>query len=194
MTATKLTLPVFPLPVFLLPQGITRLRIFEHKYLRMVKIASQENGFAIVFKQAADSPLPNQWASWVDIINFDQDQDGILIIDIKCKALVKMAILNLQQDTLNFSEVRDLCHWPDQQYDQTIQQLSDSLKKVFQETPLLDELYQGEFIDTPNWVVSRWIELLPINGQDKNKFVNNDSFPQAKSLIKNIISENHDIH
>ncbi len=29
-------LPIFPLPVFLLPKGVTRLRIFEERYLKMV--------------------------------------------------------------------------------------------------------------------------------------------------------------
>ena len=41
MNNHNIELPLFPLSIFLLPGGITRLRIFEPRYLKMVAIASR---------------------------------------------------------------------------------------------------------------------------------------------------------
>ena len=39
---------IFPLPVFILPEGATKLRIFEQRYLDMVKEAAKDNtGFVV---------------------------------------------------------------------------------------------------------------------------------------------------
>jgi len=45
MKKITVTLPIFPLPVFLLPGGVTKLRIFEPRYLKMVSTASSGQGF-----------------------------------------------------------------------------------------------------------------------------------------------------
>lgn len=44
---SSLEVAVFPLPIFLLPRGRQRLRIFEPKYLAMVAHAAQGDGFII---------------------------------------------------------------------------------------------------------------------------------------------------
>lgn len=88
------TLPIFPLPVFLLPNGITRLRIFEPRYLKLVKIASTEQGFIILLQSEKPETTDITWGSWVEIINFDSGEDGVLEIDVKCKSLVKILSIN----------------------------------------------------------------------------------------------------
>ena len=82
-----MNIPIFPLSIYLLPQGITRLRIFEQRYLNMVKNVHKTNGFVISYYQ--DSPnldiesKISAWGSWVEIVNFMQGDDGILVIDVK---------------------------------------------------------------------------------------------------------------
>ena len=73
-----LNLPIFPLPVFLLPNGITRLRIFEPKYLKMIKIATKGQGFVITpnYKETNSSDVI--WGSQVEVINFDQGESILM--------------------------------------------------------------------------------------------------------------------
>ena len=181
-------LPLFPLPIFLLPDGITRLRIFEQRYLKMVRIASKENGFAILLNDA-EADLPEiTWASWVEIINFDQGDDGTLIIDVKCKSLLTIHDVTVDKDKLRHAEVSIMPHWPSSEHDNVTQHLSTSLAQVFKQSKDLRTLYQNNFSDQPNWVVARWLELLPVELTIKDIFISTNSLEQAKQLVHNIIS------
>lgn len=193
----QLNIPIFPLPVFLLPNGITRLRIFEPRYLKMVSIASQAHGFALLY-QTKEQPAP-KWASWVEIINFDQ-QEGLLIIDIKCKSLVAISDLTPDEDQLNFANIEPIKHWPHAESDTLTEKLSLSLQGAFNDHQSLQTLYQDDphfqqvFNQQPhhfdaNWVVARWLEILPLEPKVKNIFTKRDSFDQAKTFLLSIIAK-----
>ncbi|GAA0813674.1 LON peptidase substrate-binding domain-containing protein [Colwellia asteriadis] len=187
-----MNLPLFPLPIFLLPDGVTRLRIFEQRYLKMVRIATKENGFAILLNDA-NANLPEvRWASWVEIINFDQDEDGTLIIDVKCKSLLKVTKITVEKDQLRYGEVTAIAHWPLSEHDHVTHDLSESLAQVFKQSDDLRNLYQDKFTDQPNWVIARWLELLPVELNIKDIFIDSNSLEQAKQLIHTIIhAEQH---
>lgn len=180
-------LPLFPLPIFLLPQGVTRLRIFEPRYLRMVGIASQGNGFAILLNTGNQPKTAVNWASWVEIIDFTQGSDGMLNIDVRCKALVDVQSITIEEDNLHFGEVSEKEHWPDIHYDDTTILLSESLTDLFERNRSLKALYRDEHFDNPNWVVARWLELLPVELSVKSTFSQPQSFENAKTLLKEII-------
>lgn len=177
-------LPIFPLPVFLLPEGVTRLRIFEQRYLKMVKLATKADGFAIQFSNG-ESKL--DWASWVDIINFDQDENGLLIVDVKCKSLVAICELSTDQDNLLYGQTELLPHWPVVKHDVVTEELSTSLRRAFQQNMRLSQLYQSTFNDNANWVVARWLELLPVDSSDKTVFVDSDTYPAAKEFVERVV-------
>lgn len=189
--APPINMPIFPLPVFLLPAGITRLRIFEPRYLKMVKIASQAHGFAILYKSKSEQ-TPT-WASWVEIINFDQ-QDGLLVIDIRCKSLVSLDNLTCDQDNLHFADTSPIEHWASQPHDEVTAQLTRSLTQLFEQHQDLQALYQYD-VDYQNktygadWVIARWLELLPLEAKVKNIFTQQDSFEQAKTFLLSVIKE-----
>jgi hypothetical protein len=180
-------IPLFPLPVFLLPDGITRLRIFEQRYLKMVRIASKENGFAILLHDASENLPDVRWASWVDIINFAQGSDGTLIIDVKCKSLVAVNTIEVDSDNLSHADVNSISHWPVTEHDNVTAALSLSLTKVFKQNKELGELYQGNINHDANWVIARWLELLPVELCIKDNLTLGSSFEQAKQLIQSII-------
>jgi Lon protease-like protein len=180
-------LPLFPLPIFLLPDGITRLRIFEQRYLKMVRIASKENGFVILLNDASKDLPEVRWASWVDIINFDQDDDGTLIIDVKCKSLVTVNAINIDEDNLSYADVSSVSHWPLTNHDDITTALSLSLTKVFEQNKELRDLYQNNVSENANWVIARWLELLPVELRIKDSLTASNSLEQAKELIHSII-------
>lgn len=187
MKAVNSTLPVFPLPVFLLPNGITRLRIFEPRYLKLVKIATTEQGFVILLN-ANSSPLPEiKWGSWVDIINFDKGEDGVLEVDVKCKSLVSILSLENDNQQLSFARVTEISHWSQKTKQIKFNELSTSLEAVFENDKMLDELYHEKSTHNASWVVARWLELLPINLNIKNTFINDYSYQEAESFVHDII-------
>ena len=182
-----INLPIFPLPIFLLPQGVTRLRIFEKRYLKMVSQAMKNQGFVIVTHDNDEKTDTEQVGSWVEIINFDQGQDGILLIDVHCKCLVDIKAISQDQDNLHHGDVTVKNHWPDTGLDQTTDKLAASLSKLFSENTELSALYPKQHFEHGDWVVARWLEILPVELAEKSLFVNKDSFNQAKQLLERII-------
>jgi Lon protease-like protein len=189
-------LPLFPLPIFLLPGGITRLRIFEQRYLKMVRDINKTNGFAIYYN-AADKhqPAPN-WASWVDIIDFTLPNDGVLVIDVQCHALVNITSTRLNDEQLLIADISPKPHWPERQKtmleqvstDVVIKQLSAELQTYFTRNSAYYQQYQPSFFQDPFWVCRRWLELLPVTFNDKQHFLAPDTFDQALQFICDILS------
>lgn len=191
MTIQTLQLPIFPLPVFLLPGGITRLRIFEAKYLKMIPMAIKGQGFVICFNELSNnlSSINNnkQWGSWVEVINFHQGLDGILEVDVKCQSLVNIHAITEDKNQLYRGDVSCFEHWANTSLNASTDGLSTSLVDVFESSPLLEELYSDIPKNNAHWVVARWLELLPLEQIEKNEFVDKYNFFQAKKFIHDII-------
>lgn len=191
MTKKTMNLPIFPLPVFLLPGGVTKLRIFEPRYLKMVSIASSGQGFIICLNDKninTNSNVENTpWGSRVDIINFDQGDDGVLEIDVKCKSLVVINTIEQDSDNLNFGDVSYIEHWSEMLTDKVSGELSTSLECVFEDNDGLNDLYPQKILDDSHWVLARWLEILPIDLSVKNHFVINHNFQEAKEFVESII-------
>lgn len=182
-----INLPIFPLPIFILPQGITRLRIFEARYLKMVSLAMKNQGFVILSNDKDDKSSAPHVGSWVEIINFEQSYDGILLIDVHCKCLVDIQSISQDSMKLHHGDVAPIAHWSEVNLDETTSDLSTSLSKLFSENNELNDLYQKQCFTSGDWVVARWIELIPLKLSEKKIFVAQDSYSQAKQLLQRII-------
>jgi Lon protease-like protein len=196
MSIMNLHLPVFPLPVFLLPGGITKLRIFEQRYLKMIQIASKGNGFVIVShkvnveSECKESAEDDVWGSWVDIINFDQGEDGVLEIDVKCKNLVHLLSIDKDEDNLHFSDIKISPHWCESTIKNKNIPLFESLLSVFEKSSLLANLYKNDITANTQWVTARWLEILPINLEVKTLFSKCGSFNTAQEFVQSIVLAN----
>ncbi|MEW6990994.1 LON peptidase substrate-binding domain-containing protein [Colwelliaceae bacterium 6441] len=191
MNNTESLLPIFPLPVFILPGGMTRLRIFEPRYLKMVTIAAKEQGFVIWLNNTEKALPKKQWGSWVNIINFDQGLDGVLEIDVKCHSLVELSRFKKDNANLNFAEARLMSHWSQNSKNNhalsKVNSLSKSLTDVFNNDSTLNEIYDEKLVDNNNWVVARWLELLPIDLTIKASFVLSHSYEKAENFVQSIV-------
>jgi len=189
MKDTNLKLPIFPLPVFLLQDGITRLRVLEPRYLKMVKIATKGEGFVIwLNSQESEKPMI-EWGSWVEIVNFDQGKDGVLEIDVKCKALVDIQSIEKDSDNLHFGSVCETFHWSQAVDENQVSELGDSLEEVFVNNNILSELYPNRYSRNTHWVVARWLEILPVNLSVKSAFVDVHNYDEAKYFVQSIIGQ-----
>lgn len=187
MKMQRITLPILPLSQFLLPGGITRLRIFEQHYLKMISIASKGQGFVIQLKHKQAKLSGQAWGSWVEIVNFAQGEDGVLEVDVKCKSLVEIHSISRDLDNLSHGEVNALEHWSKATTEPLIDQLSDALDQVIENNYILRELYTEVATDNPNWVVARWLEILPVQLTHKNVFIDKYTFEESKKFVEAVI-------
>jgi|TARA_B110000014_G_scaffold263970_1_gene262675 hypothetical protein len=187
-----ISLPLLAMPAFILPNGIARLTLFSPLDLKLVSIASQEQGF-VLLPEIERSPslksFAEGWGSWVEIIDFDYNSLNQLVIKIKCNSLVKIHGYYKGEFKLNYASVSLLEHWPAMNNDPDITELSSLLRTVFKHNEQFNELYAIKRFEDANWVVSRWLELLPVEKKDKSLFANKASYLQAKNFIEEVIGK-----
>lgn len=188
-SSKAIKIPIFPLAIFLLPEGKVRLRIFEAKYLKMISIASNGQGFVIKLPKDSQQNSSATWGSLVKIEDFNQGEDGILEVDVKCLSLVKINDVSMNSDGLQFCNTKVFPHWSQQQYSQhqVAEHLADMLAGIMSEDTMLKHLYSRQLTQDPAWIVARWLELLPVSLAIKSSFVGNQDFSQAKNFVESII-------
>ncbi|MEE2025796.1 MULTISPECIES: LON peptidase substrate-binding domain-containing protein [Alkalimonas] len=160
-------LALFPLNCLLLPEGKTRLRVFEPRYIRLVKEATAGKR---AFAMALLNPLVSQthpdrvfsYATKVQVTDFDVLSDGLLGIEVL--GLQRVRILNRWQedDKLHVADTEAVPFWPAQPVDQPQQELQLSFDQLLKREPELASLYPEMKIADASWLAARWLELLPL--------------------------------
>ena len=190
------TLSVFPLPLFVLPGGVQRLRIFEQRYLAMVSESlvsesmageSSGSGFVIArYDKTFDFNVPD-WGTKVQIVDFHHGEDGLLVIDVRASHLVSLDRFEVRGDGLLMARCRYRDHWPSQPPSARRGELGQALSELFVQHPPLAQLYPQPEFNRLDWVCARFLEILPLSLNEKEKFILPNSFPQAKSFLDTFI-------
>ncbi|BBN83294.1 peptidase S16 [Pseudoalteromonas sp. A25] len=183
---------LFPLPVFLLPGGYTKLRIFEPRYLTMVGNAlKRDEGFVLCpHVENAYLNVPSE-GMYVRIVDFSQDKGGQLLIDVAAQHRVTIADpfqdeQNLRHATISIIEQPVWCDVEPSQSD-FAGEMADMLSDVFVQNPEIDALYREKHFDDPVWVASRWLELLPMKDAEKHKLKSSVNFEQVVNFLHTIL-------
>ncbi|WP_354625443.1 LON peptidase substrate-binding domain-containing protein [Psychromonas sp. MME2] len=159
-------LALFPLPVFLLPGGKTRLRIFEPRYLRLVSQSLLHgNGFVICLCTINDEFYPI--GSRVQIYDFEKDEQGVLTIDVEAVDRVEIGAFTVQSDGLKEAEIVILPHWQTYKLPEKQQYMASRLRGYLTSHPLYSDNLKDQDFKNLTWVCQRWLELLPIDDSKK---------------------------
>jgi len=186
---------LFPLPIFLLPGGVTRLRIFEPRYLSMVKHVLKNNcGFVLcVYQKDTIHNVPKRGA-YVNIVDFNQDESGQLLIDVVAECLVNIEEVWVDADNLRQGRVARIESplWNiDENNDEGIDEhLREALKRVHAANPELNALYPSKQYSDPVWVASRWLEILPVSIKQKENTLHLQHFEQIRDFLHTLINPN----
>lgn len=173
-------LALFPLNSFILPEGRMRLRVFEHRYLRLVSEASVgKRDFALaqvnpyVSRQHADRILP--LATRVTIEDFEQLEDGLLGITVAGIERVNITKRWQEADKLQVALTEPLANWATTDVNAEYAPLIRQLQKLLQEYPALNQLYPNPKYTDASWLASRWLELIPMQPALKQKLAQENS-------------------
>jgi uncharacterized protein len=165
------TLPLFPLHTVLFPGGPLALRIFEPRYLDMVRRCFREQGeFGVVLIiEGAEAGVAETIASigtTARLVDFDPLPDGLLGITCVGGRRFRLHSRDQQGDGLNVGEVELLpedavCPLPLE-----LAHLADLLRDVL---PKLGGGYAhvDADYDSAGWVANRWAEVLPLEPDEK---------------------------
>ena len=170
MTPAPMSLALFPLNIVLFDGGPLPLRIFETRYVDMVRRCMREDqrfGVVLIREGRETGPAVTfDIGSLARIVDFHQLSDGFL--GLSCVGEQRFRILNRSQqaDGLNRGEVEFLAAEPKLPVPERHARLADLLQTVL---PQLGEAYTGiaMHLDDAAWVGHRLAEILPIAAAEK---------------------------
>ncbi len=171
-----ITLPLFPLSAHILPGGRLSLRIFEPRYTRMIKEAcAAQSGFIVCMLNAKGEKEHNQHihpiGTFVTVVDFDVLEDGLLGVTVEGQHCVSIDNVRSQDDDLRVGDCSEISPL---QYDlqkNALYPMDIKLKEIFDNYPEVNVLYQETRFDDPVWVINRWLELLPVDAEQKQLFL-----------------------
>jgi uncharacterized protein len=193
-------IPLFPLGTVLFPDGVIALKIFEARYLDMIKKCLREKtefGVVSVMKDQDDedsSLIFSQIGTLAQIEDFDPVQPALYMT--KSFGTQRFRLLNSQQESngLWIGEVELLENDPITPIPEELQKVAHLLNEiisVIQSEDLLSEsVFKKPFkIDDCGWVSNRLAELLPISLAQKNHLLAQTNPRIRLDLVTEIIED-----
>jgi Lon protease-like protein len=171
------SIALFPLNIVLFPGGALPLRIFETRYVDMVRRCmrgSQAFGVALIREGNEVGPAETfDVGTLAKIVDFHQLSDGLLGLSCIGEQRFRIRSRGRQADGLNLAEVDWLASEPTVAVPSRHVRLSELLKSVL---PQLGEVYTGieMRLDDAAWVGHRLAEILPIPLTDKQSYLELD--------------------
>lgn len=166
------TLPLFPLHTVLFPGGPLALRIFEPRYLDMVRRCFREQSeFGVVLlvdgeETGAVTSTIAGIGTTARLVDFDPLPDGLLGITCIGGRRFRLNSRRQQSDGLNVGEVEYLDADPARALPLELVHLADLLREVL---PKIGRGYahvDANYADA-GWVANRWAEVLPLEPDEK---------------------------
>ena len=201
MMSTAFEIPLFPLRTVLFPGGVLPLRIFEPRYVDMVRRRMRDAGtFGVVLirsgaeaRLAADAHQPDVFEIGTEarIVDFNQADNGLLGIVARGERKIAIHRTYEQADHLMLGEVDYLPAEPDG----AVQPEHESLVGVLRELaehPMVAQLQQhAGAIDFAHasTVSMRLAELLPVEPEIKQALLQLQLPRERLSELRRIVSK-----
>jgi uncharacterized protein len=177
---------LFPLNMVLFPGGPLPLRIFETRYVDMVRRCMREGAsFGVVLIREGREVGPAETfdvGTLADIVDFHQLSDGLLGLSCVGRQRFRIRSRSRQADGLNLAEVDPLPPESTVPVPARHSRLAELLKNVL---PQLGEVYEGIEMrpDDAAWVGYRLAEILPIPLADKQRVLELDDPIQRLDVL-----------
>ncbi len=183
------TIPLFPLNTVVFPGGVQPLRIFEQRYLTMIKQAIADNtAFGIcAIREGTETgtpAVPYTVGTLVHITDWDMPQNGILHIDTLAQE--RFVIRSTQADSsgLLMGTVESISSEPTMSIPDDLELAVEILRHI------VDEYGDAHFpaphaFDNAVWVGYRLSEVLPLKIKVKQDLLEmNDSVTRLRILTE----------
>jgi Lon protease-like protein len=203
--ATLRSLPLFPLGTVLFPQGLLSLRVFEVRYLDMVrKCQAADAPFGLVALQAGHEvrkagAQPEQLHAEGTLARLERLETVQLgLMHLQCRGQQRFRILGSRQlpHGLWVADVELLPHDAQIAIPQHLRSVAHSLAQVLlqlharAQDPDHAQLPTAREMNDCGWVANRWAELLPLPLAVKQQLMTLDSPLLRLELVADMLDRN----
>jgi Lon protease-like protein len=183
-------IPLFPLRTVLFPQGLLPLRIFETRYLDMIRSVMREDaGFGVVLirtgGEVGEIGELADIGTWARVADFGKLPDGLLKIVARGERRFRVISRDIQPDGLHVADVEWLADAPEPLGIEEFPELNATLAHA------LDDLGEDYPAGAPRmndalWVAGHLGQLLPVPAEVRQRILEVDSAHERLRLIEQL--------
>lgn len=168
-------IPLFPLSTVLFPGGPLPLRIFETRYVDMVRSCLRGGTpfGVLLIREGAEvggTAATFEVGTLARIVDFNPMPDGLLGIICRGEARFRLLSKWRQSDGLNLGRIEPIAPPPPTRVPERLRHLGDLLRRVLPELGTLYASIPRDFEDA-EWVSCRLAEILPLEQRDKQQLL-----------------------
>lgn len=186
---SRLEIPLFPLRTVLYPGGLLPLRIFEQRYLKLVRNCAQDgSGFGVcLIREGEETVAPVKTArvgTCAQIVDWYTLEDGLLGVSTVGTHRFEAETIWQDEDGLFRAQVLVLPEPPECEVPAAFSVLSDVLARFMEQLGQQYEDYTPDRLQDAVWVGYRLSELLPLAGIEKQHLLElADPLERLQSLL-----------
>jgi uncharacterized protein len=182
-------LPLFPLNTVLFPGGILPLRIFESRYLDMVRECMRhQRGFGVCMilqgEEVGNNTASAALGCEARIIDFDQTPQGLLSITAQGARRFHVEHVKVRDNGLVIGEVSWLDDPPERRVMPEYSVLSQIVQRAMDKASIS---FDKEQLDDAHWVSWRLAEWLPLSNLERQALLQeSDADIRLQNLLEKI--------
>lgn len=185
-------LPLFPLQTVLFPGGPLSLRIFEPRYLDLVRdCTSNESEFGVCLVNDSEEPLrsttPFRIGTTARIIDFFTMEDGLLGIRACGTDRFLIHSTSVRDNGLLTGEIDRLLPEPEALLDEQFLLLRTVLERMLEQVGSLYPRFGERELSDATWVGYRLAELLPLEPGEKQQLLEMEDAEQRLYQITELM-------
>ncbi|WP_255352728.1 LON peptidase substrate-binding domain-containing protein [Xanthomonas sp. GPE 39] len=179
MSAERATLPLFMLHKALLPGAWMKLRVFEPRYLDLVReCGRQDSGFGVCLilhgSETGAAALPAEFGTEARIVDFDVGPDGVLLLSLRGARRFHVARHWTRDNGLVMGDIT----WCEPDHDDELRPqhalLATLLESLLDQAAAVYPVPGPRLLDQAAWVGWRLAELLPLDERQRLSLLQQD--------------------
>ncbi len=182
--------PLFPLNTVLFPGGPLPLRIFEARYIDMIsKCLRNDTQFGVLLIKDVHEAGPSttfEVGTLARIVDWYQGSDGLLGVTAIGGQRFRLLSAERQADGLNIGEVELLPEEPPMALPEEYAGMVNILNGVLDDLGRLYESLERQY-DDAGWVTYRFVEILPIDLEEKQHCLENSNPTERLQLVNELL-------
>ncbi|MFC7289367.1 LON peptidase substrate-binding domain-containing protein [Herminiimonas glaciei] len=207
MPENEYWLPLFPLNTVLFPGGILPLKVFETRYIDMVRdCMKREMPFGVVLiksgQEIGNAAEPEEVGCMAHITDWDAPQLGVLLLRTEGGTRFRILETRVHKDQHLEGRVQILGHGGPSILTKEQESCANTLKLVIHDINVKGRAEIGDEFESPftenlrlddaGWVANRWCEILPIPLKARQKLLEVDDAQTRLTIIQQYLQQ-HEI-
>lgn len=158
----------------------------------MIKEAcASDSGFVLCMLDSGKSRDGNKHifpiGTLVKVVDFCTLEDGLLGVTVEGVQCVTLSKIETEEDGLRIGQWEPISGWVTPCAGHSFSLLPQRLEQIYQQYPELGELYPEARFDDPLWVLFRWLEILPLEPDRKQKMLASKDLNPLMSYLNELL-------